>query len=104
MTNPTVVMLNLPGIPGANYPASPLTPVVDAKGKEFINPNGRLVPNGPFGVRVYMRATPTSQWQMLYFREGNWGQLYVINGQLRLYFTTSQWQVGYAVIPQYVAK
>jgi hypothetical protein len=95
-------LFNIPGEPGPNYPASPLTPQVDKAGKEFIAVNGRIVKNGPFGIRVYMRQTPTGKWNQLLFRQNWWGQLAVINGILYLYYTRPDWKVGRLTVPNWI--
>jgi hypothetical protein len=95
-------LFNIPGTPGPNYPASPLTPQIDKAGKEFITVNGRIIANGPFGIRVYMRRTQTTNsWIQVLFREGNWGQLAVINGICYLYYTRPDWKVGRVIVPQW---
>jgi hypothetical protein len=95
-------LFNIPGFPGANYPSSPLTPQVDKIGKEFLAVNGRIVQNGPFGIRVYMRINTKSAWNELLFRQNWWGQLAVINGILYLYYTRPDWKVGRLTVPNWI--
>ena len=95
----TEEIFNIPGSPGPNYPSSPLTPQKDKTGKEFLAVNGRLVPNGPFGIRVYMRVNVNKPWQQILFRQSYWGQLAVTDGILYLYFTRPDWKVGRLPVP-----
>lgn len=73
------VLLN---IPGGTYTATLTADVWDAYGREWATSMSRLVPGGPFGIRVWQRENARSPWQQIIFREGCHGTLYVIRGQL----------------------
>lgn len=73
------ILLN---IPGGTYTATLTADVWDAYGREWATSMSRLVPGGPFGIRVWQRENARSPWQQIIFRQDCHGTLYVIRGQL----------------------
>jgi hypothetical protein len=73
------ILLN---VPGGTYTATLTADVWDAYGREWATSMSRLVPNGPFGIRVWQRENARSPWQQIIFRQDCHGTLYVIRGQL----------------------
>lgn len=89
MTNTPIVgpdeFLN---VPAGTYDASLTSYQFDASGKEYVTSMSRLVPNGPFGVRLWMRIRKGAPWNQIIFKQGCHGILWVINN--RLYFVWNQ--------------
>lgn len=68
-------------IPGDTYTATPTFVARDAKGTFFVTSMSRLVPNGPFGIRLWMieQGKPARQ---LMFHEGDHGALTMLGQEL----------------------
>ena len=68
-------------IPGDTYTATPTFVARDARGKFFVTSMSRLVPNGPFGIRLWMidQGKPAQQ---LFFFEGDHGALTMLGQEL----------------------
>lgn len=69
-------------VPGGTYDATLTADIVDGEGKQYVTSMSRLVPNGPFGIRVWMRRNRRSPWVQIFFREGCHGMLWIIEGKL----------------------
>ena len=68
-------------IPGDTYTATPTFVARDARGKFFVTSMSRLVPNGPFGIRLWM-IDGTKPAQQLFFFEGDHGALTMLGQEL----------------------
>lgn len=75
-------------LPGGTYDATLTSYERDAMGKEYATNMCRLVPNGPFGIRLWMRTGKKAPWQLLVFKQGCHGVLWVVQG--KLYFVWNQ--------------
>jgi len=75
-------------IPGGTYDATLTSYEIDAVGKEYATSMSRLVPNGPFGIRVWMRTSRSAPWVQIMFKQACHGVLWLIRG--RLYFVWNQ--------------
>lgn len=68
-------------IPGDTYTATPTFVARDARGKFFVTSMSRLVPNGPFGIRLWM-IDGSKPAQQLFFFEGDHGALTMLGQEL----------------------
>lgn len=68
-------------IPGDTYTATPTFVARDARGKFFVTSMSRLVPNGPFGIRLWMIEPRKPARQLLFF-EGDHGALTMLGQEL----------------------
>jgi hypothetical protein len=68
-------------IPGDTYTATPTFVARDAKGKFFVTSMSRLVPNGPFGIRLWMIDQGKPAQQLMFF-EGDHGALAMLGQEL----------------------
>lgn len=84
-----------------NYPASSWEYIIDKTGAVFQTVNGRLVPNGPWGVYVF-RTAPNQKPQQVYFMQDGHGDLAVTQKRLVLLATDSKWQQWIIPIEGYV--
>ena len=84
-----------------NYPASSWEYIIDKTGAVFQTVNGRLVPNGPWGVYVF-RTAPNQKPQQVYFMQDGHGDLAVTQKRLVLLATDAKWQQWIIPIEGYV--
>ena len=84
-----------------NYPASSWEYIIDKTGAVFQTVNGRLVPNGPWGVYVF-RTAPNQKPQQVYFMQDGHGDLHITQKRLVLLATDSKWQQWIIPIEGYV--
>ena len=84
-----------------NYPAADWQYIVDKTGTVFQTVNGRLVPNGPWGVYVF-RTAPNQKPQQIYFMQDGHGDLAITQKRLVLLATDSKWQQWIIPIEGYV--
>jgi hypothetical protein len=84
-----------------NYPSASWEYIIDKTGAVFQTITGRLVANGPWGVRVY-RTSPNEKPQLVYFLEDGHGDLAVVQRRLVLLATDKNWQQWVIPIDGYV--
>jgi len=84
-----------------NYPSASWEYIVDKTGAIFQTITGRLIANGPWGVRVY-RTAPSEKPQLVYFLQDGNGDLAVVNRRLVLLATDKNWQQWVIPIDGYV--
>lgn len=85
-----------------NYPSASWEYIIDKTGAVYQTITGRLVANGPWGVRVY-RTAPGEKPQCLYFLQDGHGDLVVSQKRLLLLATDSKWQQWIIPIEGYVS-
>ena len=85
-----------------NYPAADWQYIVDKTGTVFQTVNGRLVPNGAWGVYVF-RCPPNAKPEQVYFLQDGHGTLTVDGKRLVLLATDKNWQMFIIEIKGYVA-
>lgn len=96
MITPIIINVN----PGQSYPAGGLSFTIDKTGTLYHIHTGRLVANGPWGIRLY-RTIPNGNPELLWFGKDCNGSLTVINKKLYLGFNDN-WKQKYFEVPGYI--
>jgi hypothetical protein len=84
-----------------SYPAGGCQFTVDKTGTLFFLHVGRLVPDGPWGTRLY-RVKPNSNAELIWFGDKDHADLSIFNNQLYVGFCTDNWKQDTFFVDSYI--
>ncbi len=84
-----------------SYPAGGCQFTVDKTGTLFFLHVGRLVPDGPWGTRLY-RVKPNSSVELIWFGDKDHADLSIFNNQLYVGFCTDSWKQDTFRVDSYI--